>query len=141
MRRVVALLIVVLVGAAGTRPASARWATPGTGSGRAVAHPQLLAPTITASCGLLLSEVVVAWTPPPAMPAITRYRVEWGTSASTPNRSIDVLGGATSTTIGGLGIGVFYFRVRSMASSWLSAPSNQPSRTVVGALGIPVACL
>lgn len=95
--------------------------------------------TASASCGLLLAaSIKVDWSAS-ASPWVTQYEVRYGTNAGNPTQSAIVTG--TTFTSPNLGLGTWYFTVRSVKGSWRSATSNQVSKTVVSILGLGVLCV
>lgn len=90
----------------------------------------LAAPSATISCGLFNS-VSVAWN---SVPNADNYQVWYATSGSGGPYNFYTTTSSTSITIGGLGIGSYWFEVAATVGSapWtspLSAPTRQATIT------------
>jgi hypothetical protein len=121
-----------------TVPAGASWSSSAPGAGTARATTVAAPGTVVAGCNsLLAASVRVSWAGSPT-PWVTQYEVRWGTNPSAPSQGAIVTGLAFTTPA--LGLGTWYFTVRSAQGDWRSPPSNQPSRLVISVLGLP-ACL
>ena len=119
-------------------PAHAQWASSSPGSARALSTTIAAPGTVTASCGLLLDATVkLDWAASPT-PWVNQYEVRWGTHQGAPSRT-DVVTGTTFTTPA-LGVGTWYFSVRSVQGAWRSPSANQVSRSVVSILFLGVLC-
>jgi hypothetical protein len=115
-------------------PAAAQWGASAAGLGAAAATTITAPGTVTASCSsLLAASVKVTWAAG-STPWVTQYEVRWGTNPSAPTQSALVTGLSHSTPA--LGLGTWYFTVRSAAGAWRSPVSNQPSRLIVSVLGL-----
>jgi hypothetical protein len=128
---VLATLALVIWISAG--PAEANWQSSASGSATAKAST-LLAPTsLSATCNILLGKsVTLTWS---AANAWASYEVRWGTANGGPyGTSSGTITGTTYSTpaLSGTLVGTaYYFVVRSVKGSfWLSATSNQASKTI-----------
>lgn len=138
IRRVVPFLLGLSVAMWPAAPAGAAWAGASAGQARAAATAAAAPGTTTASCNLLLAaSVKVDWAASPS-PWVADYEVRWGTNAAAPSQSAIVSG--TTFSSPALGLGTWYFSVRSVKGAWRSAPANQVSRSIVSVLGVGLAC-
>lgn len=119
-------------------PASARWGTTATGSAAAAATTVAAPGNATATCNSLLAASIKLTWPASSTPWVTQYEVQWGVSPASPTGSAVVTGLTFNSPA--LGLGTWYFTVRSAVGVWRSPASNQPSRLVVSVLGL-AACL
>jgi hypothetical protein len=113
-------------------PAGASWLSTASGQGTARADAIQAPSGLSATCNLLLDKSVnLAWSP--AKPW-SSYEVRWGTSNGGPyGSSSATLTGTTYTTPtlpGSLFGTTYYFVVRAIKGSWVSANSNQVSKTI-----------
>jgi hypothetical protein len=122
------LLIWTLAG-----PAEANWTSASSGSATARADTITTPTGLSATCNLLLGKsVTLNWS---AANAWASYEVRWGTNNGGPyGTSSGAISGTTYNTptlSGSLTGTTYYFVVRSVkGSSWLSANSNQASKTI-----------
>jgi hypothetical protein len=132
-RRIVALALGLLV-IWPAAPARAAWQ--GVAAGSATARSTALAAPspIVATCVSLTAKVMLAW-PVSATSWADGYEVRWGTASGTYTT-----GSATTTaltfTTPSLPLGTYYFVVRATKQSWISANSNEVSKSVVSVLGV-----
>lgn len=114
-------------------PAAASWGSSATGSANAAATTITAPGNVTATCNSLLAASVKLTWPASGTPWVTQYEVRWGTNPASPTQSA-IVTGLTHTTPA-LGLGTWYFTVRSVAGAWRSPVSNQPSRLIISVLG------
>jgi hypothetical protein len=133
----VALAVGLLLGVAPL--ARAAWASTSSGTGAARATSLAGPGTTTSSCSPLLSASVdVTWGA--SASGWTSYEVRWGTTSGGPYPNTSGVVGGLSYATPALGVGTWYFVVRSAKGGWRSADGNQVSRTVVSVLGVGLVC-
>jgi hypothetical protein len=140
MRRRTALVLVLglLTVIRSAAPAAASWSGQTHGSATAKATTIAAPGTLTAACNPLLDATVKLDWGASASSFVTQYEVQWGTNASSPSNS--TLVSALTYTTPALGIGTWYFTVRSAKGAWRSATSNQVSKGIVSILFVGVVC-
>jgi hypothetical protein len=140
MRRRTALVLVLglLTVIRSAAPAAASWSGPTHGSATAKATTIAAPGTLTAGCGLLLNATVKLDWGASASSFVAQYEVQYGTSPSSP--STTVLVSALTYTTPALGIGTWYFTVRSAKGAWRSTSSNQVSKGIVSVLFVGIVC-
>lgn len=132
MRRIGALLLVLLVLGGPATPADARWSGTATGTGTAQAA-SLAPPTgLVANC-LLTTTVKLDWSAS-ASPWTTGYEIGRGTASGVYTWG-PVVTGLTYTTPA-LALGTHYFTVRATSGPWRSTNAAEVSRLIVNVLGI-----
>jgi len=128
--RSVASVVMLLVTFALADPAGANWVSVASGSATARADA-IVAPTgLSSSCNLLLGRsVTLNWS---AANAWAGYEVRWGTSSGVYTFSATTTATTYSTpALSGSVLGTqYYFVVRAIKGPWMSANSNQVSRSI-----------
>jgi len=127
----IASVVMVLVTFALSDPASANWVSAASGSATARADAIATPTGLSASCNLLLDKsVTLSWS---STKAWADYEVRWGTSPGGPYGTSATTTSTTYTTpaLSGSLLGTsYYFVVRAVKGSWLSANSNQVTRSI-----------
>jgi len=126
IKRLIVAALVVLSAMTVVPRASAKWAANASGS-VAPKSTTIQPPTnLAGTCSLATGKVTLTWTASPT-PWLDGYSVEWGTASHTYTTTATTA--STTFTTPALGLGTFYFGVRTTKGNWRSVYSNEISKT------------
>ena len=109
--------------------AAARWVDPATVGSNAFATSAVNAPTLNSVTVGLLCAITVSWSVPGSGVAPDGYDLYRSTTSGGPYAFRKHVGAVTSTSDTGAALTTYYYVLKSTRSSWVSANSNQVSRS------------
>jgi hypothetical protein len=114
-------------------PAYAAWSASGTGMGTATSASLAPPTNLVATCGTLLAASVTLTWSASASPWTVGYEVRQGTSPGNYTSSATTAALTYTATLT-LGLGTYYFTVRTTTGAWRSTGAAEVSKTLVNIL-------